>query len=95
MSPASLICVPRDSISVAVGVLTRKLGLIRSQEGFFLFSCPLAYGVPRPEIRSEPRLVVTCATAVAMSDPLTHCAVPGIEPVSWHCRDAANPVAPQ
>ena len=25
----------------------------------------------------------------------THCARPGIEPVSWCCRDDGNPVAPQ
>ena len=26
---------------------------------------------------------------------LTPCARPGTEPASWHCRDAANPTAPQ
>ena len=36
-----------------------------------------------------------CAAAAAMPDPLTHWAWPGIEPASWHCRDAANPLAPQ
>ena len=35
------------------------------------------------------------AAAVAALDPLTHCSRPGIEPVSWCCRDAADPVAPQ
>ena len=32
------------------------------------------------------------ATAAAMLDPLTHWAEQGIEPASWHCRDAANPM---
>ena len=26
---------------------------------------------------------------------LTHCAGLGIEPASWHCRDAANPIVPR
>ena len=39
--------------------------------------------------------VLTYATAVAMPDPLTHCAGPGIEPVSWRCRDVANSIVPQ
>ena len=38
---------------------------------------------------------VTYAAAAAMPDPLTHCSGLGMEPVSWRCRDAANPVAPQ
>ena len=37
----------------------------------------------------------TCATAVAALDPLTHCAGLGIEPASWSCRDALNPIVPQ
>ena len=40
----------------------------------------------------------SCSAAVAYAvtqDPLTHCAGPGIEPVSWHCRDATNHIAPQ
>ena len=28
-------------------------------------------------------------------DPLIHCARPGIKPVSWHCRDATDPIVPQ
>lgn len=34
MSRTSLINVPDDSISEAIGIFTRKLGLMRSQEGF-------------------------------------------------------------
>ena len=36
--------------------------------------------------------VLTFAAAAAMPDALTHCARLGIEPESWDCRDAANPV---
>ena len=32
---------------------------------------------------------------MATLDPLTCCARPGIEPVSWRCRDAADPIVPQ
>ena len=39
--------------------------------------------------------VVTYAKAVATLDPLTHCAGPGIEPVSWHCKDTTDPIVPQ
>ena len=38
--------------------------------------------------------VATYAPIAAMPDPLTHCAGLGIEPVSWHCRDAADPAVP-
>ena len=38
---------------------------------------------------------VTYTAAVAMLDPLTHCTWPEIEPVSWRCRDIADPVALQ
>ena len=55
---------------------------------FFFFDHPLAYGVPGPGIRSEQQLQPT-------PDPLTHCARPGIKPMSWCCRDAVNPIAPQ
>lgn len=36
----------------------------------------------------------TYAIAVATVDPLDHCAGLGIEPGSWLCRDAADPIAP-
>ena len=39
--------------------------------------------------------IVTCDTAAAMLDPLIYCARLGIKPVSWHCKDATNPFAPQ
>ena len=39
--------------------------------------------------------VATCAAAVAMLDPLTHCAGLGIKPASWHCGDTANPIVSQ
>ena len=35
------------------------------------------------------------ATVAAVPDPLIHCARSGIEPVSWHCRDAADPIVAQ
>ena len=45
----------------------------------------------RAQIRAA---VVWYATGVAVPDPLTHCAGLRIEPASWHCRDAADPVVP-
>ena len=38
--------------------------------------------------------VAAYAEVTATSDPLTHCARLGIEPASWHHRDAADSVAP-
>ena len=46
----------------------------------------------RDQIRAA---VATCVTAVAMPDPLTHCARLGIKPVAWCCRDSADPCVPQ
>ena len=54
---------------------------------FFLFGRPVAYGVPRSGIRSKLQLQ-PCSNA-------THCAGPGIEPASWCCRDATNPMVSQ
>ena len=34
-------------------------------------------------------------SVVATPDPLTHCAGPGTKLAFWHCRDTANPLAPQ
>ena len=53
----------------------------------------MAFGVPRPGIRSE--LQLQSATAAAMPNPLTYCARLGIEPASWCRRDPADPIAPQ
>ena len=39
--------------------------------------------------------IATYTTAAAMSDPLTQCAKPRIEPASWGCRDSTHPVVPQ
>lgn len=38
--------------------------------------------------------VATYAVAAAKLDPLTNCARPEVESVSWCCRDAADPVVP-
>ena len=46
----------------------------------------------RDQIRAA---VVTYAAAVTMPDPLNHCARPGIEPVSWHCRDVTDLIVPR
>jgi len=61
---------------------------------FFAFDRPTAYGVPGLGIRSELQLQ-PCASAVATLDPLTHCAGPGIELVSWYCREATDLFVPQ
>ena len=52
---------------------------------FFFFGHPMAYGVPRPGIRSELQLTA------AKLDPLTYLAGRRIEPMSWHCRGATDP----
>ena len=49
---------------------------------------PRAHGVLVQGFRSKAQLQPT-------PDPLTHSAGPGIEPVSWRCRDATDPIAPQ
>ena len=59
----------------------------------FLFGHPTAYGVSRPGIRSKPQLQLMCSCSNAGS--FNHCARLRIEPVSWCCRDAANPIVPQ
>ena len=60
---------------------------------FFFLATPGIWSYwARDQIRAT---VVTYTAAVATPNPLTPCAGPGIEPVSWRCRDAANPVVPQ
>ena len=58
---------------------------------FFFF--PPTHSVWSPQARDQfQTTVVTCATALAMLDPLTHSTGLGIDPVS--CRDTTDPVAP-
>ena len=62
---------------------------------FFLFFWPphsIWSSLARDQIQGA---VANNTAATATWDLLTHCAGPWIEPVSWHCRDAANPIAPQ
>ena len=54
----------------------------------------MAYGSSQARNRTHTT-VVSCATDVAMSNPLTHCAGLGIQPVTFHCREAADPIVPQ
>ena len=58
-----------------------------------LFVCsPVVFGVPaRDQIQDT---MVTYAAASTMQDPLTHYTGLGIEPASWCCRDAADPIVP-
>lgn len=58
---------------------------------FFFFGHSAAFGVPGPGIRD-----LSCSCDLRHSQiPWSHCAGLGIDPVSWHCRDSADPVAPQ
>lgn len=61
---------------------------------FLIFWLPLGIGSSwaRDRIRAT---VVTYTEALAMPDPLSHCAGLGIESASWCCRDAANSIGPQ
>ena len=52
----------------------------------------IANGVPGLRIRSMLQLPYATGTTL---DPLTNCTELGIEPVSWCCRDAADPIVPQ
>ena len=44
---------------------------------------------------SDRTAFTTYAAAVAVLNPVTHCAWPGIEPASWCCRDPDDPIMPQ
>ena len=55
---------------------------------FFLFQPP--WGIWSSQAWDQ-----TYAAAVAMPDPLIHCAGLGIKPMSWRCRNTTNPVEPQ
>ena len=55
--------------------------------------CPTADGVPGPGIRSELQLRPTLQLWQRQSfNPLSWL---GMEPASWRCRDAADPLVPQ
>ena len=59
---------------------------------FFFFGVP--HGIWSSWARDQIQAASTSYTAAAiMPDPLNLYARPGIEPVSWHCRDTTNPVA--
>ena len=70
-----------------------RKGRLLAKLFFFFFGLSEAYEVPGwDQIQAAD---VTYTTAEATLDPLTHWARPGTEPASQHCRDAADPVAPQ
>ena len=85
----------------AVTVYNEKWETVSSTEiypqiFFFSFLFWLPCGIWRSQARGQIRVaVVTSAIAGATPDSLAHCAGPGIEPASWGCRDAVDPVAPQ
>ena len=58
------------------------------------WNSPQTYGSSwvRDQIRAT---VATYIAAATTQDPLTECARPGLEPVSWCCKDATDPIAPQ
>ena len=59
---------------------------------FFLFCTP--HGTWSSWARDGIQAAVATQGAARL-DPVTHHPGQGIEPVSWHCRDATDPVAPQ
>ena len=64
---------------------------------YFIFS---HFWPPRGmwSLQARDQIRVTAATstpAAAMPDPFTRCTGQGIEPASWCCRDANDPVVPQ
>lgn len=62
----------------------------------FLFLLWLPCGIWSSPARDQIRAAVaTYTAALATPDPLTHFAGPGIEPVLWQCRNAADPIVPQ
>ena len=77
-----------------LGGLPHALQQVPVGQSFHILHCAiffghhLADGVPRPGIRSESQFQ-------PMQDSLNHCAKLGIEPASWRCRDATNPVVSQ
>ena len=62
----------------------------------FVFLFWLPHGIRSPPAEDQIRATVAAyIIAVAMLDPLTHCARLEVESVSWCCRDATDPVVPQ
>ena len=77
---------------------TQKLS--RTSYVYVIFFFPFCFWLPQGTWNSQARdhsqaSVSVSTTAIAMLDPLTHRAGPGFEPVSWCCRDAADPIVPQ
>ena len=73
-------------------------------ETLFMLACLLFFLPFWPphgiwSFRARIRCDLSCSCNICHTcgnlDPLTCCAEAGIEPASWHCRDAAYPRAPQ
>lgn len=68
--------------------------LIIQYHAFFLLSW-LPHGTGSSWARGHIQTsVATYTAALATVDPIIHCAGLGIELMSWHCRDATDPVVP-
>ena len=73
--------------------LSKMFVLIYSNFFFSFFDCSKIWNSQaRDQIQAA---VVTYTSMAATPGPLTYCSGLGIEPVSWCCRDAADPVVPQ
>ena len=60
----------------------------------FLFWLP--HSIQSFQTRDQIQATIETYPATAeLPDSLNHCAKQGIEPESWCCRDAANPIVPQ
>ena len=90
---ASLKCVPGPPDRFAPTQLWMGTSSMVPISPPFFFSP--THSVWSPQARDQfQTTVVTCATALATLDPLTHSTGLGIDPVSWRCRDTTDPVAP-
>ena len=70
--------------------------LLQSSAHFFFFLFWPPCSIWRSQSRDQIQVTaMTYTIAVATRDPLTHHAGPGTEPVSWCCREAADPIAPE
>ena len=89
-----ILFLPENKSRMGKSVCFREYGNLKISFflSFFSFGRPVAYGVPRPGIRSEPQLQPK--PQLQQHWTLNPRAGPGIKPVS-QCSQEADPIAPQ
>ena len=92
-----LVILSKDFLPVVAtcALLPTTLVCFHSCHTFFFFFFATQQHMEFPGQGSDPSYSCSLCRRCSNAGFLTHCTGPGVEPVSWRCRNAADLIAPQ